>query len=64
MELTQEKENKEITGSEQDQSFLLGNELFSQIELHLPLEGSTLLRVPCATLGLTSQPSLPASMMP
>lgn len=63
MELTQEK-NKEITGSEQDQSFLLGNELFSQMELHLPLEGSTLLRVPCATLGLTSQSSFPASMMP
>lgn len=57
MELTHWKENKEIIGSKQDQPFLPGNELFSQMELYLPFVGAN------STLGLTSQPSLPANMI-
>lgn len=48
MELTHWKENKEIIGSKQDQPFLPGNELFSQMELYLPFVGAN--SIPCALL--------------
>lgn len=48
MELTHWKENKEIIGSKQDQPFLLGNELFFQMELYLSFGGTN--SILCALL--------------